>query len=475
MINSALDLPATELRGKIVKRHLSDVFIDLIMKVYLTFMIFDGIRSYMTIGSSISFVKDILLILIVIFWILKADFKISRYEAFSGNLTFLVYILFVGTAVIYLNDVDANMVYRSYVGNSSPTGFALHFRIVESNIILLLFYKYQGLTNRPIKHLADFFIYLCVGYVVLTLIAYFVIDLSAIFEAHWFGRISIGYPTSDTQMLSMGLAYLLFTDSFKGFKRNAFTAIVALGIMMQSTATGMISVVVIVLFYIYFNFNTRNLMKLLQPRFLLILSFASLLFLGAVYVLNTKLSRESTENFYLILDAKVEYIGNKIYGFLPFTDDNESSFESSSDNKFVGASEESRKSKIDRTFMTKKDVLSMVIGGPASLAAGIENQHYTLLRAYGYVGLCIYYLWIAYLFLKAHSYRRYWQGKLMLVAAVLLLISNLSTITSYMFNIITAFGLVYAYAHITVRDKIAGQLAMISKNNLSDSKGRHTT
>lgn len=413
-----------------------------LFKLLLFVSVFDAVRSLMVldIKSYLTIFKELSTFSLLILLIFKKGLRISRSEIITGNLIFVTYLLTFGSVIILINDFDPS-VFASFYNPFVPAGFVIHFKTIESFLVILVLLNYEYLTGKEMKVLLDYFATLCVIYVFVTLAAYFVVDLSWIFEAHWEQRISIGYPTADTQILCFGLAYLMFKQNeFSKYKKMTYGIILVIGILMNSTGTGFLSLSFLMFFSIFTQIRVRSKIELSTIRMVL---FSIVLGLAVWVMIFNTLSQDRIEikKFSEFFQKKISSVSNQILELLPFGNPSEMEEDYS---VYV------RRRQVETVFSVKDDIFSMLFGGPVSLGTQVENQNVFLLRSYGIVGIAFYYFWIIQLLLLAVKNLKSEDGKLLLAALAIMMFSNLSTITSYMFGVAVSFALLISYCRVKI-------------------------
>jgi hypothetical protein len=417
---------------------------DVLFKGLILLAVFDGVRSYMVIiGPQLSFLKEACTFLLLIS-VLLCGIKPSKDEYLQSNIIFFIYLLTFGTLIAKFTNVNIQRIFSFTKGRDDiPSGYAIHFKTMEAFIVFCLVFFYEKITGKQLKVLIRFFLHCCIAYVGLTLVSFFVVDLSFIFDAHWEGRISIGYPTSDTQVLSFALLILLFEKHlFKSALRYIYIIICAIGIVMQATATGLGSLIVLFAFYGIYKFSSPSgWIQLFQLKTVAVLVVVLL----SVLVVNVVLQSRGKDltAFFKLFELKIDYISNKAINAVSVGQSKDITVASDPEEAM---SEEIRKQAFANSFSYRNEVINYIFGGGPALGAIVENQNYFLIRAYGYLGLLLYYGWLVYLAVLAMRYYKVERfGKILLCSIIILVLSNLSTVTTYMFAINAAFSLITIY------------------------------
>lgn len=406
-----------------------------IFKLMIIMAVFDGIRSRTPIGNFLTIFKEFSTFSLLIIILLSYRGLIQRRVLLFSNLLLLIYFITIGTIAIIINDVSTTEIPALHRAGL-PSAMAMHFKNIESFLIVFVLLHYEFLTGKKIDALLKYFVHLCAFYVCFTLLFYFVIDIPSFFQKPWYGRISIGYPTSDAQILSFGLLFLVFAKkSFTPLLKMTYIFILIVGIVMNATATGLVSVGIILAAYlVYYLFSgkviyTFSIKNIIAVSLIVLIGFAAQLVISNI--------GNNLKTFSSLLDTKVGFVTNKINN--PVLDNRTST------NSNLDFSEEVRKFQIGKAFIVNNDFASLALGGPISLGTVIENENYFILRSYGYLGLILYYVWLFILTGLSLYYIRHSYAQLLIVAIAILVLTNSAIITTYLFGIAVTFGLFVSY------------------------------
>ncbi|WP_456460271.1 hypothetical protein [Reichenbachiella sp.] len=413
---------------------------DVLFKAIIVIAIFDGVR-HNSILFSFSFIKELSIFILLSMLLIEKKFKIHNP---TNNIEFtpiLLYLFTVGTLVTIGN---ADLATREAI---SPIG--LHVKTLEFFTIIYLFSFYTYLTNKKFEHLVLFFINVNIIYILFSVLSYFV-HFPFITEFRpYSGRISSGYPTSDSQSISFAFILLLFSRGEIPKYKLKFI-ILSFGILMQATTTGIATYTFIS--GIYFVFGKFLSGKKGLKKNLASLSYIGLaitfLFLSVVVYIDD----ETLERFYLMITSKSEFI--VYYLKLKLT-----GVESQTSDQLVTGTYEVRGRAVEQVMSVYNSPLDLTFGRGTALASIVENQYSFFIRAYGYLGLILYFLFLFGLLIRAinKSTLSFW---FMAISASILLLSNFSQITSYLFQIAIAFSIVTNYClqlektHLVSKDKV---------------------
>lgn len=409
---------------------------EFIFKLMIFLAVYDGIRSRTPLADYITVFKEVCTFSLLIIILLTYVRSVNKNILYYSNIFFIIYLISLGTFVIFFNDVSRSLL-PMFTRKELPTPYAMHFKNIESFIVVFVLIHYEQITGRKIQDLLNYFLHLCVGYVLFTLVIYFKFPNSTFFETPWYGRISIGYPTSDGQILSFALAYIVFSNLIiNRVLKVIFIVILVIGIVMNATATGLLSVGFILIVYILNFFISGKVLFVFSVRSLFYLStIVIILFITKIVIegINDKMG-----NYPTLLDTKIGFITNKISTSLWGAN-------SVSTDIDIDFSEKLRSNQIEQAFYFNKDLASLALGGPISLGTLIENENYFLIRSYGYIGLILYYSWLLLLFYVAFRNIKKEYAQVLIVAIGILVITNSAIATTYLYGVAVSFGLFVAY------------------------------
>ena len=412
---------------------------DILYRSFVFFAVFDGMRAWMvTIGPQLTFMKELIIAILLLILIYKHFNGIGRRELFESNVFLIVYLALWGSVIIGINNLPTNAVPSIY-RSDMPSSYVMHYKTIECFLMVLVMLNYERLTGKRMESLMRFFVVLCVSYVLVTLFVFYVYNPFSLFQAHWYGRISIGYPTADTQVLCFALAFVVFIRSDRPLVKVGYLLILILGIIMNATNTGIASMVAIFVGYFLFSILSGNASRFFKWRNL---AFVVVL----VIIGNWFYSR--TENklglVYTMLEVKMNTVANMLTG-----GSNEGIFASAGMDPSMGI----REHEMQGAFELKNDPVSMTFGGPISVGTLIENENGFLIRSYGYVGIILYYLWAIWVFVFGIRHIKSRYGTLLVASFGLVFISNVSLISTYMFGLWASFSLIIGFCLTAIHKK----------------------
>ena len=256
--------------------------VDLVLySLIIFFTVFDGVRDHFAYQKYLSVIRDlsIAVLFIKILLINRWHFKRTTFDP--------LLILFGAIACI---SIPVNCLITPYVLNSHRSfvrtyypffEWVLFFRFIEFFILIYLYSYFEKLTGKSLSFLFKQILGFEVLYVIFNLLAYFA-PLPLFQYRPWWGRVSEGYPTMDAQVLCYALLSLLFIVKTSKIKFVFLFVVIVVGVLMQATSTGFISLTFIG-FYA-FLFNKKLLVK--KSVIVFILTIISLLIFIGYQLLN---------------------------------------------------------------------------------------------------------------------------------------------------------------------------------------------
>jgi hypothetical protein len=326
----------------------------------------------------------------------------------------------------------------------NPQGVASFYKFLQLGMLIFAFYNFQELTKKPYELLFNYFVRIAVLFVIIGTLGYFYELPIWINFRPWFGRFSSGYPTMDVISLSYALSLLLFYDNLRLslIKRILYTILVIIGIVLQVTGTGFISLILIICTFILYAFTKSSKQKILRLSGTLSI-FIILIF--ALSIVNTFKVMYPEE-----YDQAEKIALNKFYSFF---DKNE--VEESLDTNLM------RQDQLEHAKQFQENMFQKVLGiGLGRLNMDtlkdqnrnefyhIEDQYSINLIAYGYVGSLFFILFILNCLLGSIKSKHVDINIrfLLFICAIIYTINNMTLITLYLFSNTAAFALIYAFS-----------------------------
>ncbi|WP_420316803.1 hypothetical protein [Ekhidna sp.] len=383
--------------------------------------IYDGIR-HNSIFYPFSFVKEVTTLLLLIVVLFELKFRLPNPRKNIFLVLFFIYVITVGTLTTF--------AFLHLVDNPKLSPIGMHVKTIEFFILIFLFSTYEEVTKRSYLHLANFLINAYVVYIIFSVISYF-IHFPFITEFRPYrGRISSGYPTSDSQSISITLLILLFTKGqINKFILKFF--VLSLGILMQATTTGFATYGFIIITVIFFGsrfVGKEALRKTYYSLFLIGLVLTIIVSFVVGYI-----DKKTLDAITVMVTSKSEFI---IYYFKlkVFGVDSEIS------NHLVTATYHIRGNAVEEAMTKHNSFIELLFGKGVALAILIENQFSFLIRSYGYLGLLFYIFFIfGALFLAKQKGRNSFIFSIMAIS--ILTLTNISQITTYLYQIAVTFSI----------------------------------
>ncbi|WP_139793821.1 hypothetical protein [Reichenbachiella faecimaris] len=398
---------------------------DFLFKTVILLAVYDGIR-HNSIFYSFSFVKEVVTLILFLAVLNYNDFKIVNPFKNFAVTSFTFYILTVGTFL--------TIGYLNLVPNPKLSPIGMHVKTIEFFVIAYLFNFYEQMTNKTYESLISFFVNVYVVYILFNIASYF-IHFPFITEFRPYnGRISSGYPTSDSQSMLFAFILLVFTvNSLKRYKIKFL--ILSLGIVIQATTTGVATYVfltsILIVFGNYLVGKTGTRKNIISWLYILATVTFILLFLIAY------IDKQTLDAFYVMITSKSEfiiyYLKLKFFGV-----------ESEIGNQLVTGTYIVRGNAVKEAMSAYNSFFELLTGKGVALAILVENQFSFIIRAYGYLGLCFYILFIIGILVKSrkNGTKLFWH---MSIIVSILLLTNVSQITTYLYQIAVSFALAMNY------------------------------
>lgn len=401
-----------------------------LFKFMVVLAIFDGIR-HNSIFFSFSILKELVTFMLLGILLIEKKFRIDNPAKNLEYAFFIYYLITIGTLLTLGN---VNLLSETLRKTPPINPMALHLKTLEFFLLIYIFKYFTFLTSRPIEDIIAFFINVYVVYIIFNIISYFY-HFPFITEFRpYAGRISSGYPTSDSQSMSFAFTFLVLS---KGDFRNYIIKflILALGIVIQATTTGIATLAYLIgVFFFFSNYlvgkegRKKNILSLLY-------------IFGIVFILLTTvviyIDKETLDRFWVMLTSKTEFI---IYFFKLKV----LGIEGETGHYLVTGTYERRGEVVGQVMSVYNDPFNLLIGKGTALASVVENQFSFTIRAYGYLGFTFYVVFLLGLLFNAwkRGKRNMWY---MLIVVGILTLTNASQITSYLFQIGVSFALAVNY------------------------------
>ncbi len=403
----------------IKKIRISKEIVELLYSTILFFTVFDGVRDHFQYSKYLSVIRDCSIFLLAFIVVLKFKWHFNIFHVDSiGMVLFVCAVIALPINIILTPEVVS--YHKNLVRTYYPFfDFVLLGRFANLFILIYLYSNYQKLTGNGYEKLFRKLLILSVGYVVWGVITY-LIHVPLFAFRPWWGRISIGYPTMDAQVLCYAILAVLFIVKMNSFKTFSFLMVIIIGIVMQSTATGIITLSFVTVFTILYRKRISCNRKML--------SLYLLLGAGCIIALFIYLMARYGELF-----REFQYlIGYKLQEAFGLVGADES--------KSIMA----RQKQIHDIMQVYNNPFHLIFGAGSVLGYLVENQYVHMIRSFGYFGLVVFILWGSYLFVFG-IVKNKGLGYLMIANVVIFYLTSYSLITTYLTPIESCFALFYAF------------------------------
>lgn len=379
--------------------YLYKIIIDILFKIIVFFMVFDGIRDALIFSGYISFIKELSVLLLLFLTFVHMNYRfVFTKDMYTKGLLFLA-----STMILFLPHITNTYSLNKVLASS----FTIYYKYVQFFVLIYLFLNYQKFTSRSIEGLIDYFLILIVIFVLITPVFYFAEPSFLKSNFKQWGRIGVGYPTMDAQVLMLALVIVLFHR-----ERNYIYAVILLllilfGILMQNTGTGYVSFFGIVTYY-FFSSKRKNLKSVTTTLIIVTVSFISILI--RFY--------EMFENFFWLMNDKLMSIFSSTKSL----------------------SEEIR----EEQYLELKNSMSYLTDYLFGLGFNIyvENQYSFMILGFGYVGFIFFILFLLYFLLNGWNIHKL-DNSIMFLVTIIFGLTSYTLVSLYLFptEVIFAFGI----------------------------------
>lgn len=234
----------------------------LLIRITIIFILFDGIRDNLIFSPYLSIMREFVFVVLVIQTI-RSKFDLSGVVP-TPMIAFLTFHTIISVYTILLHFFGGGVQYSL---------------IIKPYFLLLaiyVFYYFEELTDRTYSDLVYFYVICSVCFVIINTLLYF-IPCPFIENPHWWGRISVGYPTMDVVSLSYGLLFLFYYNNLRmNFIVRLFCIIViSLGIIIQASGTGLVLLLLIIVSAMLMSWRSKIVFKLFSGTIVAFLIAAS--------------------------------------------------------------------------------------------------------------------------------------------------------------------------------------------------------
>ncbi|WP_155810577.1 hypothetical protein [Persephonella sp. KM09-Lau-8] len=376
-----------------------DYFAIFLFKIIVFFMVFDGIRDALVISSYISPIKDLSVFLLFFYALIKFKFK-TNLKKNLYSISLLIFSTSIPTYIFYL-------FWSNDTGRYISSEYSIYARYLMFPILIYLFLNYEKLTGTNIINLVNYFLKLVVLFVIITPILYFMEPSFLKEDFKQWGRLGVGYPTMDAQVLLFALSLLLFLRKLD-FKNMILIWIVTVGILMQNTGTGYVTLILLLAYWLY-KTNNRN-------RLILIVNFG--VTIGVFFSVFILINYEIFSIFFTLMQ-------NKLYSI------------------FTGSQDISQQIR-EEQFIQLKNHVSNIFEYLYGIGFKIyvENQYYFMFIGLGYVGLLYFCIFLFVNFVYGFLIRKK-DSSILLISTTIFALTSYTLVSLYLFpiEVMYAFGI----------------------------------
>jgi len=209
------------------------------------YIVFDGLRDNLIFSIYISYFKEIFTF-ILFFYIIF----IKRLIIFPKHFIYI----WVGLYFLFILSYLPFSIF-SFASNERyiSASIVMYYKLIQFFMLFYVFSVYEEVTGYKYEKLLKFFIKLLIIFIIITPLIYFTHPFFMVPDFKQWGRINIGYPTMDAENLVLGIILMLFVFKESFLKALFILTILFLGIFMQLTATGFVTLGFVLSFYIFYN------------------------------------------------------------------------------------------------------------------------------------------------------------------------------------------------------------------------------
>ena len=390
-----------------------DYFAIFLYKLILIYIVFDGFRDNLIISTYISYFKEISTLFLFLYIILVR--KIIIFD----NILFYILLIFLLLLIIFF---PYSFMSYDYSNRYLSSPVIMYYKLLQFFILVYNFSIYELITKDKYENLLKFFIRLLIIYVIFTPIIYFYKPFFMVHHFEQWGRINIGYPTMDAENLVLGILLMLFVFKERFIKALIVFMFLFLGILMQNTATGYITLIAILSFYIFSRTKFKVNKKVLFILFILLFIIVGYIIYRYADVLHNQL---------FLLERKINSIINP---------------ESSRSLSL-------RRQEFHSLIIYLQDWFTNLFG--IGFKIYLENQYDWFRIGTGLIGYIIYIVFLSSLIIYGWFIRNK-DRNILFLSSVVFALTSYSLITLYLFPTEASFAMMIGYSvHLQRRYKIA--------------------
>lgn len=342
--------------------------------IIILFIVFDGIRSNIIYNQYFSPLKEFCILLL--FFEARS---IRNDKKRKLPITLIILTSYI-VLMMFVSLMDISYVPKTQI-------VLVGYKFTQIALLTYSFYYFEELTNYTYKKAFRLLIACCCIYTIINILSLLINIPIWKDNDMWFGRLSRGYPTTDTAVLIFALASLLFLKLGYNVKQTFVIALLLIiSILMQNTGSGLILLPITLGIYVGKNIFKSRIFFSLKTYIVI----ALMIILG-VFVINKFKERNPLlfENMSLVLQSKID---NFIYGRESTSDFKENSIDARQ-NQYNNA-KSYMYSDLDKIIGlgTSRYTLDLNILQQNKGTFTIENMFFTIIICYGIFGFTLYVL-----------------------------------------------------------------------------------
>ena len=228
--------------------------------IILFFAVFDTARNYTYLPAAFGYIKEIAVAIISFFMFRKRVNFPKGFGKWFGIL--LIYFLILSPLGFFNNTVH------------SPVQLFIYFiKYLEFFLLSFIFYNLEDIANISYKKCITIYINMALILLFVNIIGYYIPNPIVsrhinprLAQGFYTNRITVGQPPISVYPMIISFVYLLY-DSEMGNKKYIYMMCNLIGIFISVSSTGILSILVILLIYIYILFiQFRKTIKITRKK-----------------------------------------------------------------------------------------------------------------------------------------------------------------------------------------------------------------
>jgi hypothetical protein len=368
--------------NRLLKRSVFCLYVILVV-----FISFDGLRDSTIFFSVLSYLREGTVLLL---FVLSLGPR-ARLTKSLLNLGLFA----LGVCYFYGLLVTLSPYYQHLRSISEPA--VVLYRHVQFLMLIPVFSHCRRLSGKSPKFYLGMLVFFQLIYTVITPLIYYFPPSIMRDGYEWWGRLGVGYPTMDAQTYCFALVAVICVLDFKKMQLNLVVGLLVLGILMQVTGTGLVTLMFLLMYIVVCE---RLVLKRLLPSIGIMMAFLTAIFW----------------NFYGLLEKPIQLALQKMSDIA---------------NLGSGVSTDIRKEQLEQLLhLGAGDYFRRLFGMGVNVY--VENQYSFFLAAFGVAGLCIFIFFLITLFLHGMANAGK-DNRALMLAAIVFSLSSYTLVSFYLY------------------------------------------